>query len=148
MTAGAEHYTATLGHFAIRNDETRRFHPTMERLIVWHAVEEVEHKAVAYDVMQACGVSYVTRIAGYLLASAVLLTLAGLGCRMLLRQDGIPKARVRQLQRELEGRADPELIAQTRSQLRAYFRRDFHPNQVDDLDLAYARLAEIEAQAA
>jgi hypothetical protein len=147
MTAGAEHYTATLGHFAISNSETRKFHPTMQALIVWHAVEEVEHKAVAYDVMQAAGIGYVTRIAGYALATFALLTWAGIGCRMLLRQDGIGRAEASAQRKQLEARVDPELVAHTRRQLRAYFRRDFHPNDVDDLDQAYARLAEIQVLA-
>jgi len=148
MTAGAEHYTATLGHFAIANPEMRKFHPTMQALIVWHAVEEVEHKAVAYDVMQAAGISYLTRIAGYALATVSLLTWAALGCRMLLRQDGITRKEAVALRRELERRVDPGLVAHTRRQLRAYLRRDFHPNDVDDLDQAHARLAEIAPIAA
>jgi predicted metal-dependent hydrolase len=147
MTAGAEHYTATLGHFAISNPEMRKFHPTMQALIIWHAVEEVEHKAVAFDVMQAAGIGYVTRIAGYVLATFALLGWAGIGCRMLLRQDGIPRGEVAARRRELEARVDPALIAHTRRQLRAYFRRDFHPNDVDDLDQAHARLAEVQAMA-
>ena len=148
MTAGAEHYTATLGHFAISNAETRKFHPTMQALIVWHAVEEVEHKAVAYDVMQAAGIGYGTRIAGYALATFALLTWAAIGCRMLLRQDGIDRTEAAALRKQLEARVDPALIAHTRRQLRAYLRRDFHPNDVDDLDVAYARLDEIRSLAA
>ena len=148
MTAGAEHYTATLGHFAIVNPEMRKFHPVMQALIVWHAVEEVEHKAVAYDVMQAAGVGYVTRIAGYVLATVALLGWSAAGCRMLLRQDGISRREAAAMRRELESRVDPELIAHTRRQLRAYLRRDFHPNDVDDLDQAHARLAEIRTIAA
>lgn len=144
MTAGAEHYTATLGHFAVVSREIRRFHPTMQALIVWHSTEEVEHKAVAFDVMQAVGTSYAMRIFGYLLASATLLLWAGVGARMLLRQDGFTRRQVRAMRRELEQRADPELNAHVGRQLRAYFRRDFHPNDVDDLDLAHARLSEID----
>lgn len=144
MTAGAEHYTATLGHFALANPEMRKFHPTMQALIVWHAAEEVEHKAVAFDVMQAAGISYSMRILGYLLASASLLGWSGAGARMLLRQDGVSRREARALRRQLEQRVDPQLVAYVRGQLLGYFRRDFHPNQVDDLDLARARLAEID----
>ena len=147
MTAGAEHYTATLGHFAISNPETRKFHPTMQALIVWHAAEEVEHKAVTYDVMQAAGIGYTTRIAGYVLATVALLGWAAIGCRMLLRQDGIARREAAAGRKELEGRVDPALVAHTRRQLRAYFRRDFHPNDVDDLEQAHSRLAEIESLA-
>lgn len=144
MTAGAEHYTATLGHFAVSDERIRRFHPTMEALIIWHATEEVEHKAVAFDVMQAAGVSYPVRMLGYLLATVVLLSWVGIGARMLLRQDGIKFAETKAMRAELGASVAPELIAHTRNQLRAYFRRDFHPNDVDDLELAYARLAEVE----
>lgn len=148
MTAGAEHYTATLGHFAVVNPAIRTFHPTMQALIIWHATEEVEHKAVAFDVMQAAGIGYATRIFGYLLASVALLAWVGLGARMLLRQDRITRSGARLLREQLEQRVDPALIERTRKQLLAYFRRGFHPNDVDDLDLAYARLAEIDLVAA
>ena len=144
MTAGAEHYTATLGHFALANPEIRRFHPTMQALIVWHAAEEVEHKAVAFDVMQAAGISHPVRILGYLLASVSLLGWSAAGARMLLRQDGISRGEARALRRGLEKRIDPELVLYVRRQLLGYFRRDFHPNQVDDLALARTRLAEID----
>lgn len=143
MTSGAEHYTATLGHFAVRSETVRRFHPTMQALVVWHATEEVEHKAVAFDVMQAAGVSYPVRILGYVLASLALGFWGAVGARMLLRQDGIGRREARAIGAQLEGSIDPELIAHTRSQLRAYFRRGFHPNDVDDLALAHERLAEL-----
>jgi predicted metal-dependent hydrolase len=144
MTAGAEHYTATLGHFAVVSPVVRSFHPTMQALIVWHAAEEVEHKSVAFDVMRAAGVSYPVRLLGYALASAALLGWTGLGVRMLLGQDRFTRREIRAFRQELERKSDPELVAHVRRQLRAYLRRDFHPSQVDDLDLAHRRLAEID----
>jgi len=84
------------------------------------------------------------RILGYLLASVSLLGWSAAGARMLLRQDGISRGEARALRRGLEERIDPELGLYVRRQLLGYFRRDFHPNQVDDLQLARTRLAEIE----
>lgn len=51
MTAALEHLTAIgaeelLGH----DDGLDRAHPEMARLWRWHAIEETEHKAVAFDV--------------------------------------------------------------------------------------------------
>lgn len=64
LTAAAEHVTAMLAEGLVGAapmlDE--RTDPTMRALFVWHAVEEVEHKAVAYDVyQQAAGGDYLTR---------------------------------------------------------------------------------------
>lgn len=144
ITAGAEHYTATLGHFALAGDATRSFHPTMEKLVVWHATEEVEHKAVAFDVMQAAGIGYPTRIAGFLLASAVLGGFTAAGARMLLKQDGLGRREIRAARAELRRRDDPVLLRFTGRQLKAYFRRDFHPDEFDDRELAARRLAEVD----
>ena len=144
MTAGAEHYTATLGHFALAGDAPRAFHPEMEKLIIWHAAEEVEHKAVAFDVMEAVGIGYVQRIAGFLIATTLLGIFAALGTRSLLKQDGLSRAEVRAARAALQRRDDPELVRETGRQLKAYYRRSFHPDDFDDRDLASARLAEID----
>jgi len=153
ITAGAEHYTATFGRFALEDPVIERMHPTMRALILWHATEEIEHKAVAFDVMQAVGVSYPTRLLGFLLATASLFGWVAAGLRMLLRQEGVSRARVRALRKELRSSGDPGLERRTRRRLLAYLRPGFHPNQVhskeahpdevDDLALAHQRLAEI-----
>ncbi len=58
MTVGAEHLTAVLGDFILRNPEFIEGHAevksdaTFVAMLKWHAMEETEHKAVAYDVWQ------------------------------------------------------------------------------------------------
>jgi len=153
ITAGAEHYTATLGHFALTAQHPRDFHPTMEKLVVWHATEEVEHKAVAFDIMQAAGIGYTQRIAGFLIASLFIGGYSAIVARRLMRQDGMSGADMRAARKELFARhqgRDGDAIRFAGRQLKAYFRRDFHPNEIDDLELAHARLAEtgLESQAA
>jgi len=153
ITAGAEHYTATLGHFALTAQHPRDFDPTMEKLVVWHAAEEVEHKAVAFDIMNTVGIGYTKRILGFLLASVFIGGYSAVVSRRLMRQDGLSGADIRAAREALfekQQRRDGAAIAFAGRQLKAYFRRDFHPNEIDDLALAHARLAEtgLDSQAA
>lgn len=147
ITAGAEHYTATLGAFALDNPRLRDAHPVMRKLIVWHAVEEIEHKAVAFDVLRATHPSYLLRIAGFLFATAVLFGWTVAGTRMLLRQDGIDKKQARRMLNDLDRRDGGRMRRALRDGFRIYFRRDFHPSQIDDLELARTHLEEIAVPA-
>ncbi len=64
LTAAAEHLTATLaeGILEFAPFVSEEAHPEMRALFLWHAVEEVEHKAVAFDVYcEVAGGDYVTR---------------------------------------------------------------------------------------
>lgn len=50
-TVGAEHITAIMAHYLLTHDDVVAGLPDAVReLILWHAVEEIEHKAVAIDV--------------------------------------------------------------------------------------------------
>ncbi len=64
QTAAAEHLTAILAHSLFERREVfESADPRMLAMWAWHAMEEVEHKAVAFDVMQsAAKVGYVRRI--------------------------------------------------------------------------------------
>lgn len=145
VTAGAEHYTATLGAFALANPRLAEAHPVMRKLIAWHAMEEIEHKAVAFDVLQRTHPSYLLRIAGFLIATLVLITWTGSATRMLLRQDGIDKKEAEAMLRHLDRRDGGKMRRAIKEGFWIYFRRDFHPNQIDDRDLARSYLAEVTA---
>jgi hypothetical protein len=144
MTAGAEHYTAVLGAGAIEEFELLAdAHPTMRALIVWHATEEIEHKAVAFDVLRATHPGYLLRIAGFLLATVALFGWSFAGTRMLVRQDRISRAAFREQRRLALARDDGRGLRRIRAGVRAYLRRDFHPNETDHLALARRRLGEV-----
>jgi predicted metal-dependent hydrolase len=52
LTAASEHLTALMAHsFVARPELFADADPRVRAMYVWHAVEEVEHKGVAYDVM-------------------------------------------------------------------------------------------------
>lgn len=65
MTAAAEHYTAVLGARVLSKEEIQAIpgDPEVWHLLNWHAMEELEHKSVAFDVYRAVGGSERTRIA-------------------------------------------------------------------------------------
>ena len=74
-TAAAEHYTGLLGETALEHEVTRKIlfgQEAVEPLICWHALEELEHKNVAFDVMVAAGTGYPIRAAGFFITTGVL----------------------------------------------------------------------------
>jgi len=52
LTAGLEHYTALLAEVAFANEKEFKHLPKeMFHLLFWHAAEEIEHKSVAFDLL-------------------------------------------------------------------------------------------------
>src|SRR3546814_18511591 len=52
QTAAAEHMTALMAHGFFANGMFAHADPRVRAMYAWHAVAEIEHKAVAYDVMK------------------------------------------------------------------------------------------------
>lgn len=74
-TSAAEHYTGLLGETALDHDPTREVlfgQEAVEPLICWHALEELEHKNVAFDVLVAAGGHYPIRVAGFFVTTTAL----------------------------------------------------------------------------
>ncbi len=66
ITVAAEHMTAVMAHgFMDRSDMFKDADPRIRAMYLWHGVEEIEHKAVAFDVLQKVArANYFQRIAG------------------------------------------------------------------------------------
>ncbi len=143
VTAGAEHYTATLGANALENPFLEQAHPVMRKLIYWHALEEIEHKAVAFEVLRQTHPSYVLRIAGFAVATICLVIWTLAGTRMLLRQDHIGRDAARAEEQRLRRVTGDQMERAIRRGIRAYLRRDFHPDQQDDSAASRRGLAAI-----
>ena len=62
--------------------------PAVSSLILWHFVEEIEHKTVTYDVFEALDGRYAWRIYGLLYATTHIFFRAWQGYRALLIEDG------------------------------------------------------------
>lgn len=66
MTAAAEHMTALMAHGFASQGVLVDADPRLRAMYAWHAIEEVEHKAVAYDVLtKVAKASYFTRILSF-----------------------------------------------------------------------------------
>ncbi len=127
-TAAAEHFTAILADGAFSNGILDALHPTVQQLLAWHAAEEIEHKAVAFDVLQQIDPSYALRVAGLAYATVMLGMFWAWATTMLLRQEKLGwRATLRQLR--TEGKQDPVIRRVFIAGIRQYIRRDFHPRQ-------------------
>lgn len=63
VTVAYEHYTAVLSEALLARPElTAGMTPEMQRIWRWHALEETEHKAVAFDLYQALGGNHYWRV--------------------------------------------------------------------------------------
>jgi predicted metal-dependent hydrolase len=72
ITCALEHYTAMLADFVLRHPGwLEQASPEMRTLWSWHAAEESEHKAVAFDVYRAAGGSWAKRVLWYLHVSLI-----------------------------------------------------------------------------
>ncbi|MFI5299648.1 MAG: metal-dependent hydrolase [Polyangiales bacterium] len=136
VTAALEHYTAVLAERALTENVLDHAHPEMAELLRWHAAEEIEHKAVAFDVLATVAPSWLLRAAGITLGGAMLGTFWIAAIRMLVEQDRaagrlVPEPDFQQL-RERRGELPGVL---SRAMLR-YLKPGFHPNDHADRALA------------
>lgn len=90
ITCALEHFTATMAEQLLKREDlsSQMKSDKMYKLWMWHAIEENEHKAVAYDVYQQVYGGYFTRTAVMLLTTVIFLSvIAGFQIN-LLRRDG------------------------------------------------------------
>lgn len=146
MTAFMEHVTAVSAHIALgKNSPLPYMHPSMRALWEWHALEEIEHKAVAFDLFKRAGGGYLLRVYSALLAvliDARLFRVLGRRARAdheTARAAGEPRGALSDEQ--LAIRRDVYRL-ERRNVRRAfwaalrYFLPGFHPWQLDDSDFA------------
>ncbi|PKQ02649.1 MAG: metal-dependent hydrolase [Alphaproteobacteria bacterium HGW-Alphaproteobacteria-12] len=147
QTVALEHFTAILADNLLKERETFRAHATPEEyeLWMWHAVEETEHKAVAFDVLKAISskpVFYLNRVRALAMTTIFFNINMFFHLRDLLKVDGL----------QWSPRAWAHLFyylwiepGPLRKSIPAYldwFRPSFHPWQHDNRDLVAAWKAE------
>lgn len=88
---GFEAMALTIGHMLVE-DRVYLFgdgDPGVSSLILWHFVEEIEHKCATYDVFKALDGRYTWRIYGLLFAMFHIMARTRQGYRALLIEDGL-----------------------------------------------------------
>jgi len=74
MVAAMEHFTAVTGELYIREPELLAgIDERIYLLWQWHFIEEVEHKAVAFDILKSVTNNYFIRATGFFLAASFLM---------------------------------------------------------------------------
>lgn len=144
VTVAIEHFTARVAECCLTEGRMEEAHPDMAAMLGWHAAEEIEHKAVAFDVLQQVEPRWLHRMLGVTLAIVFLLLALISGTALLLRQD--PEATWSRVWKERQA-AGKENIRATRfieRHLGPYLAFDFHPNNHDNIDIAREYLARIE----
>ena len=144
-TAALEHFTATLAELVLSDEETRgQFgHQAVRELFEWHALEESEHKAVAFDVYKAVGGSERTRVwtmnalrYGFVIGMAFQVAVSLLFDRETYRRGKLRKSFKR-------FRKSPVMSRAIWNQLKDYNRPDFHPDDRDTTALVEQWRAEL-----
>lgn len=137
-TAALEHYTATLAETLLGDPEARAEigDDAVRSLLLWHALEEAEHKAVAFDVYRAVGGTERMRILIMWLTHLTFIVETSFWTAVSLAMDSAAwRHPVRvvlglaRLNRSPFGK--PPVVRQ----LFQYHRRGFHPNDRDTSDL-------------
>jgi predicted metal-dependent hydrolase len=136
-TAALEHFTATLAELVLSSHEIREQlgADAVRDLFVWHALEESEHKAVAFDVYKAVGGGERLRVwtmnffrYGFVLGMGLAVVLSLLRDRKTYRR-GVLRQSWERI--KVSPIMDPALWAR----LKDYNRPDFHPDDSDTTEL-------------
>jgi predicted metal-dependent hydrolase len=147
ITCALEHFTALMAEIILRYPEhLEGADPTMARLWRWHAAEENEHKAVAFDVFKAAGGTYFERVATMVGATGMFWALVFAHQVRLMKHDGIlfSFAEWRALFRFLF--VEPGGLSRMVGPYLAYFKPSFHPWDHDSSDMLEQWKAELASE--
>jgi predicted metal-dependent hydrolase len=137
VTAAAEHFTATWAAHGLSSGylEEHITNQTMLDFMQWHAVEEIEHKHVAFDVLQQIDDSYALRAAGMLFCAVLLpfvISVAFVSLAMQAKNADV-FAFFRDAVAEAAGGG---IVASFIPAIVQYLKPGFHPSDNDDYEVA------------
>jgi uncharacterized protein len=132
MTAAAEHYTATLAERVLASDELQSIPADPEgwHLLNWHAMEELEHKSVAFDVYRAVGGPEWIRIGVMAVMYVFTIPVVTLGVVLSILTDPRGWRPIRLLRQTRYVFRGP-LVKGLMADLGTYLRPGFHPDDID-----------------
>jgi predicted metal-dependent hydrolase len=147
FTVGLEHFTAALANQILCEPRLMENAPLeTARLWRWHAAEEIEHKAVAFDTLLSATSNWsptrrwAFRCGGFVEAIVRLTKVAIPNFVDLARQDATRPMTAAGIANFFL--VKPAILLRMTPMLLAFFSPGFHPWKHDDGDLAYAALAE------
>lgn len=131
-TCALEHFTATIAEQLLRDPEhAAKGEKEIMGLWLWHALEENEHKTVAFDVYQKVGGNYPERVVVMGAATVIFLGLTTWWHGTLLAKEG----KLFEVRRNMKGAAylwgRNGLFTRLAPQYLDYYKPGFHPNDHD-----------------
>jgi uncharacterized protein len=153
IIAAIEHITAMLGGWVLNATalDTANADPTMMDLLRWHGAEEVEHRAVAFDLLTHLDRRYLRRVRGMMITAPIMLWLWVRGVAFLMRIDPELGGRVKPRWRHYFRASHRRLLPSARhvlGRVLRYARPSFHPLQEHSTSQAIAYLASSPAATA
>lgn len=145
-TCAAEHYTAVLANAILSHPEWMEgATPTMRNLWLWHAIEETEHKSVAFDVYQSCIGNEKLRRVVFLFVTWNFFRHTFMNTCDLLREEG----KLWSLRTWAGGInflwGKPGVLRRCIPDFLSYLRKGFHPWQQDNRSLLISNVERLEA---
>ena len=137
MTAALEHYTAALAEKLMTSERAQAMLGGTEvrNMLLWHALEESEHKAVAFDVYRAAGGSERMRIAVMRMVTFGFFARVTLFTILSLLRDRATYNPIRLLRSVWALRTSPFIEPDMVHRIREYNQVGFHPDQNDNSEL-------------
>lgn len=139
LTAALEHYTAAMAELLLTDADLQDLFadPGLFRFWAWHAIEESEHRSVAFDVYRLVG-DEDTRVRAMKLAGLGLVFIAGWHTVAGVLRDPRSWRRFGLARSLWRNRTNPLLSKRFRRRLAEYHRRGFHPLDHDTAELENA----------
>jgi hypothetical protein len=146
MVAAIEHYTAILGEWILDSPQHDVIgtDPVMLDMLRWHGAEEVEHKAVAFDVMKHLRAGYWRQVRTQLVVTPMMLLMWVRGVRFMYAVDPQVPAGAKPHWWNYLTAARRGLLPGPLNFVRvigAYYLPRFHPSQLGGIERAVDYLA-------
>ncbi|MCW2497655.1 metal-dependent hydrolase [Jatrophihabitans sp.] len=137
VTSALEHYTATLAEKLLTSEKAQALLGTNEvrSMLLWHALEESEHKAVAFDVFQTAVGDEKLRVRAMRVTTVTFLFAVTMHTIHSLARDKAARNPVRLLKSVAALRHSPFVERDVITKLRAYNKPGFHPDDNDNSEL-------------
>ena len=134
VTCALEHFTAIIAQYLLEHpDFHNQLDPSVAKLWMWHALEETEHKAVAFDVYQQIFADQMVRKRVMRIITTTFLSRISYLTAKLLLSDRAGRKQWRQHIAGLKQLKD--VFIKLLPVYLDYYQNDFHPNQHDSTDI-------------
>tara|TARA_R110002110_G_scaffold65206_4_gene179999 strand:+ start:82151 stop:83041 length:891 start_codon:yes stop_codon:yes gene_type:complete len=144
VTAAGEHFTAVSSNIFLSTPGMMdNIHQDIKAMWQWHCIEEIEHKAVVFDMLKELNIGYFSRTCGFLVVNFIsLICFWRPLIYMLIKDKKLFSARFYKQMFQFCF-TKPGIISKIIPPLFAYLRPSFHPWQKNDYPLIEKTVIEL-----